>query len=208
MLQQIAASLGRPPAQLAVGLMAIADAFAPVGVGWDDRAARIPRLIVRLKEAQAALSDWLHADPENDIGGLGRAVTAMMKVASDGSQAVLTLARSTLADPVTFLKRWIAAPNDAERLASRCDWLLDGWERICLLWNMANSPAARRASLLEMAQLLPALPREAVDWLPVPIPPEAMDPDYRVISRNDAWRSGGAAIALIERNETLRAMSM
>ena len=131
-----------------------------------------------------------------------------MNVTCDGSQTVLALTRNALADPAAFLKRWIAAPDDTVGLASRCDWLLDGWERVCLLWKMATSAASRRAALFEMAQLLPVLPREALDWLPSPIPRGALDPNYRISSRNDAWRSGGAAIAQIERNETLRAMSM
>jgi nitrogen fixation protein len=60
---------------------------------------------------------------------------------------------------------------------------------------------------LEMAQLLPVMPRELNDWLDTPIPLEDMDEPVRVVSGNDTWRSGGAAFTLIQRNELLRAMS-
>ncbi len=46
--------------------------------------------------------------------------------------------------------------------ANRADWVLDGWEWVCLLWlAAADTGAARRRALLEMAQLVPVLPGEA-----------------------------------------------
>jgi hypothetical protein len=59
-----------------------------------------------------------------------------------------------------------------------------------------------------MAPLVPVLPAEAGHWTDLPPPPEMQRQPCRVTSREDAWRSGGAAFALIERNEILRAMSI
>ena len=139
---------------------------------------------------------------------LGRAVTGTMcKEQRDGAEAMLAQTRATLAEPVKLLQSWVASPDDAAGLAARCDWLLDGWEHICLVWKVADSDSSRRAALLEMTQSLPVWPREVNDWLPAQIPLQAMNLACRVISRNDAWRSGAAALAMIERNEALRAMS-
>jgi hypothetical protein len=130
-----------------------------------------------------------------------------MAGALDGAEAMLAQTRATLADPVQLLQSWIANPDDAAGLVARCDWLLDGWEHVCLIWKLADSDSSRRAALLEMAQSLPVWPREVNDWFPAHIPLEAMNLACRVVSRNDTWRSGAAALAMIERNETLRAMS-
>ena len=182
-------------------------AFASIGVEREGPTARVPRLLIRLAEARADIACWLLANPQDDMEPLGRAVTGTMAGARDGAEAMLAQTRATLADPVKLLQSWVANPDDAAGLVARCDWLLDGWEHICLVWKVADLDSSRRAALLEMMQSLPVWPREVNDWLRGQIPPETMNLACRVVSRNDAWRSGAAALALIERNEMLRAMS-
>jgi hypothetical protein len=207
-LQRIAPALGRPATQLAGGLAMIADLFAAVGFSASDHDARIPRLLLRLNEAQADLSRWLDTDPDNDIGGLGRAIAAGMRRACDTGKTVLTKTWPALTDPMALLKRWIADEAGVQALAMRCDWLLDGWERVALLWLSANPRASRRAALLEMAPLLPILPREVMAWTGPVISAEEMEQAFRVTSREDAWRTGSSAHGLIERNEKLLAMGV
>jgi hypothetical protein len=206
-LRRIAPATGCSPAHLTIVLSAMSAAFASIGVERDGPVARVPRLIIRLAEARADIARWLLANPQNDMEPLGRAVTGTMAGARDGAEAMLAQTRATLADPVKLLQSWVASPDDAAGLAARCDWLLDGWEHICLVWKVADSDSSRRAALLEMTQSLPVWPREVNDWFRGQIPLETTSPACRVVSRNDAWRSGAAALAMIERNETLRAMS-
>jgi hypothetical protein len=207
-LHRIAPSLGRPAGQLANDLTAIGDLFAPAGVGAGDRDARIPRLLTRMEDTRADLSRWLDADPRNDICGLGRAVMAALWGACESGEALLEQTRSALTDPAALLKRWITGPNLVLAQATRCDWLLDGWERVSLLWLSASTSASRRAALLEMAPLVPELPREVMEWTDTAIPGEAMEQACRVTSKRDGWRIGAAGFALIERNEKLLAMSI
>jgi hypothetical protein len=206
-LQWIASPLGRAAAQLANDLVAIADLVAPVGVAAGDRDARIPRLLTRLDETHADLSRWLDVDPANDIGGLGRTIAVAMRLACDSGEAVLAMTRSALSDPAAVLKRWVTDEAGVQALATRCDWLLDGWERLALLWLSADPRTSRRAVLLEMAPLIPVLPREVMAWTGTPLPAETTEQTCRVTSCEDAWRTGGAAFGLIERNERLLAMS-
>jgi hypothetical protein len=208
LLRRLAPAFGRPVAHLGTGLAIMGKAFAPIGVGRDQHAGRVPRLIAGLAGVQAEISNWLASAPGDDIEPLGLTITAMMKTAHDGSEVVLAETRRALADPKVLLRRWLIDPNEPIELASRCDWVLDGWEGVCLLWKTAVSEASRRAVLLEIAQLLPVLPREVTDWLPNDVRLETPDPSCRVTSRNDTWRRGSAALTLIHRNETLRAMSM
>ena len=201
-------TLGRPAAYLAGGLASMGDAFAPVGVASDDCIARIPRLILCLEETSAAMSGWLSSAANNEIGGLGGLAAMAMRSASQAGAELLRTTRSPLTDPVALLKAWCAARTEVTALAGRCDALLDGWERVALLWTASTTDASRRAALLEMIPLMPVLPREVMDWPGVTIPPGALDPVCRVTSHDDGWRSGAAAFGLIERNEKLRAMSL
>jgi hypothetical protein len=205
-LHQLAPLMGQSPAELADALAAMGVVFAPVGIAAQDKESRIARLLVRMEDVHAALSDWLRADPGNDVGGLGRAVAGAMKAATEYGQAVLKSIRATAADPLKLLKRWFAASDDVVAMAGRVDWVLDGWDWICALWLAAANDETRRVALLEMAQLVPMLPGETSSWTDTPAPPQMLQQPCRVTSREDAWRSAGAAFALIGRNETLRAM--
>ena len=207
MLNRIAPGFGCTAMHLAAGLDTLGDAFAPVGIVVDERESRIPRLLAKLDDTRTHIAFWLGAGPDNDIGGLGRTVANAMAATHTLARTLLTAARTALADPSGLLKHWVANPLETAALATRCDWVLDGWERICLLWQRAADDANRRAALLEMAQVLPVMPREVTEWTDRPIPEAMMDPAPGVISQNDDWRRGAAGFTLIQRNEALRAMS-
>jgi len=204
-LHRLTPLMGRSPAELNDALKAMGDAFAPVGLAAQGQEARIPRLLARMQETQDSLSGWLRADTDNDLDGPGRAIARAMRTTIDIGQAILTLTRARLADPVGLLRQWCKDPESVMTIATRADWVLDGWEWLCLLWLSAGSNEHRRMALLDMAQLVSVLPTEAGAWTDPVVPPEALQQPCRVTSRNDSWRSGGAAFALIGRNESLRA---
>ncbi|MDQ2764131.1 MAG: hypothetical protein M3Y22_11815, partial [Pseudomonadota bacterium] len=187
-IQRIATSFRRPAAQLAASLGEIGNLFAPLGIAPDDRDARIPRMLTRLLEAEVDMSHWLDAYPGNDVSGLGRAILVAMRRTAKSGQAVLEKVRLAAVDPIGLLKRWITDSDGVVATATRCIWLLDGWERISLLWLLAGTTATRRAALLEMAPMLPVLPREVMEWTDMPVPAAAMEQPCRVTSSDDTWR--------------------
>ena len=127
----------------------------------------------------------------------------------------LTLAclRKTMGDALALLDdlpgllhRWF---QDAEELAARLarpDWLLDGWDRICLLWSERVGDV--EGCLAELADLVPATPKEAASWVGKPVESFAgvLRVRRRVNSQQD-WRSGATVLDLVARNEHLRALS-
>ena len=207
-LRHLADAMGRPAAELSDVLAALGDLFAPIGITAVDHDARLPRLLTRLQQTADDPSDWLRSDPDPDISGLGETIRTAMLQAVQSGIAVLRATRMALTDPIRLLRRQISDPDSVVAASARCDWLLDGWERISLLWLAANTAASRRAALLEAAPLLPVLPREVLQWVGAAIPAEAMTQLCRVTSQRDAWRTGSAAFRLIERNEKLLAMSI
>jgi hypothetical protein len=131
---------------------------------------------------------------------------------SGAAATVVTAAAVTLkevhamtADMIGLLRAWISAPEPTAARINRAAWLLDGWDRIALLWREATWPASQRAALLEMAQLVPTLPQELADWTGRHA--DAGDPtaECRVISLSEAWRTGSASFGLVARNERIRA---
>jgi hypothetical protein len=90
--------------------------------------------------------------------------------------------------------------------AGRTEWILDGWERFCLLWETAEQLSAQRAVLREMAQLVPMLPKEGTEWSEERLELETLEPVFRAARLNVAWRAGGASHGLIARNERLQGM--
>lgn len=206
-LHRIAPSLGVPAAQLAHSLVALGDLFAPVGVAADDHAARIPRLLLRLAATSTDMDRWPGNERTDDIDGLARTIVTAMRAACDIGAALLGAVRATLNDPAALLKRWLCDQAAVRASATRCDWVLDGWERVSLLWHMTGTATTRQNVLLEMAALIPNLPREVLGWTDIAIPAEAVEQTCRVTSHEDGWRTGVAALALIARNEKLIAMS-
>ena len=207
-LRRIAPSLRRSAAELAEDMLAISNAFAAYGLGQHTNAARIPRLIDRLDDTFSAISAWARADADQDMGSVASAVASSIRTAAKWGRSIVTSTRSTLEDPLTLLGRWVSDPGVVKDLAERGEWLLDGWERVCLLWQAPSSITSRNAALFEMAQCLPALPQEAYEWTNPAVPLQPPDQNCRVVSSDSRWHTGSSAIVMIERNEKLRAMSL
>jgi hypothetical protein len=71
-------------------------------------------------------------------------------------------ARALSRDLRALLARWSADPTTLAAQLARSDWILDGWARICAIWD--SQPEAV-ATILEMAALVPVVPREVDEWL-------------------------------------------
>jgi len=205
-LQLLVTDLRQPATQLASGVATLADAFAAVGIDPDDRVARIPRLVEQLAATASDLLAWARAVPREGTALLASAVAACMQAAAQGGTAVLATTRAVLADPLALLRRRLREPAAIQALAERGDWLLDGWERACLIWR-ATPAAARQDALQEIALALPQLPPEAHDWRDPSVTLPASEQTVRAIANDGSWQAGITTLRLTERNETLRAMS-
>lgn len=207
-LRRLSGAIGVPPSRLAEGVQALSEAYAPVGFPNDHAEARIPQVMDRLETTRIQIADWLQEDKANDVGGLGQAMADPLQLNCEIAASILHATRSRLANPRELLRHWIANPEEALAIAARPAWLLDGWDHFCLVWMSAETDLARRSTLLELPQYMPVLPREVADWTSMHVPAAATEQSCRVVSREDSWRTGGAAFALIERNEKLRAWSL
>lgn len=210
-LHRLTSSLGRPGLQLGATLAALADVFAPIGIRSDDPGPRVAQLISQLRDTHDKMVRSLEDSEETGGVRLRRSVIASMDVALACAAELLGASHALLADPVVLLKNWVAAPAQVTAVVTRTEWILDGWERIALLWRSARGNGERYGALLEMMHLVPVLPREALDWTQAALPPEPMEPACRVTCQSGGHsgrHSSRVASIKIGSNEKLRAMSL
>ena len=108
------------PAELAAAIAGIAVLAWPLGLGPDAAQARLPRVLGLL----SALSRGCRS-----IVNLDRAVG----VRAAEAEAALLQARALLDDPIALLAAWRSDRLALLRTLEQPDWLLDGWDRLCLL---------------------------------------------------------------------------
>jgi hypothetical protein len=200
----LAPHLGQPVAWVMGALDAIAETAADLGIAIGGQTGRIPRMLKLLGEVRDEIDLWGKAQTVDDR-------TLFVRMVSEAANVTLSLAAATYAsalavtdDMVALLRRWANAPDKVIRLIARPEWLLDGWEQICLIWRYARDDAARRAALAEIADRIPVLPREASEWSGYKSDVERLFVTPRPMQLNEDWRTGVAVLDLIDRNERFR----
>ena len=184
------------------GLACIVDA---IGVGPHADRADIPVRLGQLKAMRAELAAWLRMGA--DDAGSASMACGMADLTIRCAEHVLRAARERAADVEGLLAEWRAQPDGLAALFSRPAWVLDGWGLPCLLWSAASGVSARRAALLEIAQMLVVLPNEAGDWIGESIDAEASQALRPMAGLSRDGRSGLGALDLVARNEHFRAMA-
>ncbi len=206
--QVLARALGVSTGMAGAALLVCCDAVAPLGLGIEEQDARLPRMIAQLDSTAREIAAWLTLDPAHDGDGIGTMVVETLRAAAAMCQAFVDGVRAWFGDPLSLMRKAMADPQALRDQADRALWLVDGWERPGLIWLAADSTAMRRLALLEIAQDLPNLPTEALSWTDPPVSPPPADLAYRVSYGGNARLSSAAALTLIRRNETLRALSL
>ena len=199
-------SIGRGVHQISADLEGLSALFVPVGLNAAMPPARLPRLAARLEAAGDSLTVWTRRFPNDGFTGLAGSLARSARLTAHCANATLRAAHTMTTDMLGLLQAWAGAPAEVTKQACRPDWVLDGWERFCLLWETAAHISTQRAVLHEMAQLVPLLPREVTGWSDEQMELETLEPMLRTARLNDSWRGGGASYGLIARNERLQAM--
>ncbi len=205
-IAELAPQVGWPAAAIASGLEELAGIFMGVGVGVLAEQARIPRALEQLCSFRAETAAWAQENGD-DSGSLAGMASAAAGLTITCARATLADAHDRTRDVVGLIRDFGQAPDVVGALVARSDWLLDGWEPICLLWRGAADPAEQRAMLEEIASLVPVIPKEATDWVGTPIDLEGQNRFRKTVTLNEDWRTGSALFDRVGRNERLRALS-
>jgi hypothetical protein len=203
----ISPRLGRSAAWTATALEDLSNVLTNIGVGPSGAAARVQRLLLLLRRVRTGMSEWSRTQQTEEQAEYGGVACSMADLVVALTEATLTHARALTNDMVQLLRTWAAEPQSVSQIAMRPEWLLDGWERICFIWDHAGDDAGRRAALVEIIGLLPVLPKEANGWIGIK---SDIDPGFhfrRPASLTEDGRTGWNAFQLIARNEHFRAMT-
>lgn len=204
---RIAARMGESRHWVASGLEALADILHPIGLRTMPEPARLGRTRDRIRRVRAGVAAWETRNVDNPLGNFPGIFGTIADLAVALSTTMLDQVLLMTDDPITLLRVWSDDPDRIRHLATQPEWMLDGWEPLCLLWDHARHNADQRAALAEIAVLVPVLPREIIDWAELGRYEEVINQIRRPAAPHDDWRGGIGMQELIARNEHLRAMA-
>ncbi len=210
-LHQMAQRIGRAPDAVRSDIARLAAGLAEAGLDLPALPGALPApgRCRRLLAALGTMAADIRAAA--DAGGGQEADSQVADAAEAMQQAgrlVLEAAQRPLAEPAALLACWATTPDAIAARISRPDWLLDGWEPICLLWRVTEG-GQRAGALAEAALMLPPIPPELDAWFATA---PALQARLRARAAAGALpRAGGRvpsqAVALTERNEHMRALA-
>jgi len=204
----ISPRLSRPTTWTATALEDLADLMASIGNGSAGSVGRIPRLAAMLRQARSEIAEWSETLSREDQISYVEMVCVVADFTLSLAATMTAKAQSLTDNMIELLRLWSTDPNAVMRLVARPDWLLDGWERICQIWNHAADNVARRAALVEIGGLVPVLPKEVSEWSGNQSDLDATLRLRRLIPLNEDWRTGvPLALQMIARNEHFRAIA-
>jgi hypothetical protein len=202
----IAPALGQSTEAVATALEELAQLFANIGVGRISADSRVPRIVSTLGTLRDAMQEWSRAHPDESGGDAAR-IAESAEVTLACLRVVMGEAHALLRDMRALLRAWFADPDALSALVTRPDWLVDGWERIILLWQTAEA-LGPGATLTEMASLIPGMPKEVAEWCRVPVPGLSEGTSRRrMVAMMEDWRTGITLYDMIARNEQILAMT-
>lgn len=138
--------------------------------------------------------------------GASKFVIANAELALALASLAARTARSRLDNLPRAVADWTVRPAALLEAATRPEWMLDGWPRICLLSRTMGAGADPAAILAEMALLVPPMPPQADDWLGLP-PGTATRANTSRRGSRGATPGGPRMPDLVARNEQLLAMA-
>ena len=203
---QVGLSTGRGVTQISEDLEALGALFVPIGLQDEQPSARLPRMTARLEAAATGLEGWAIQFPNDGCVSLASSLARSATVTAKCARTTLRDARAMTGDIRGLLRAWATARGEVAKKLARTEWVLDGWERFCLLWETADTTSQQRAVLREMAQLVPMLPQDGLDMGDERLELEKLEPGLRAAQLNVSWRGGGASQGLIARNERLQGL--
>jgi hypothetical protein len=202
----VAATLGRSREKVIDMLEELAALFGSLGIGAAAAHARVPAAVAALAALRRGVRAAMDAPPP-----LRSADSDLVMAGADEIAGYVRAAKADaiapLSDLPSLLRAWAQAPAKVADKVARPDWLLDGWERICLLWQ--DDPQRSETLLREMAGLVPVIPREAAEWVPAGGRSAAGVMQIRPLGAGgEDWRSGDEVQDRIARNERLQARAL
>jgi hypothetical protein len=206
MVEQLAPSLGRSPESVTRMLEHLAALFCCVGIGPSADNARLRGQIADVQRLRAEMQAWQRDCPAAECPDAALVETAASLTAAAAS-AELAQERNVLGNLPQLLQRWARSPESVVSETGRTEWLLDGWNRICLVWECAEMHEGRQAALQEMAEMVAAMrydPAEPDQTQALPL--GAGGRRRSAVRLASGWKGAANLSNLVRWNEHMQAM--
>lgn len=209
-LTELAARMHQPATRLIDLLDFVAGLLVEVGFGAGASDAPVPKTLTALTEMRRDVITWSQADGDciADIGGfeMSNRIASAAELAISMARRPLETIRALAADFEGLMRTALQGPAELAELAGRPGWILDGWDRICLIWQSAPALMERPTALQEILRQLPVLPDETELWLGLP-PGTTQRLNGRAPPPDRGWRDPTTMLNRIARSEKISAMT-
>ena len=206
-IRRVAHRLGRSNDMVTNDIESLAALYAISGTGKPNERARCPELIENITFLRGELVTW-SASFGSDVSTAASMIVTAADLTLYAARKLLTANWEALADMPKLIGAWANHPNDCAARIARPEWLLDGWDQICLVWRLAaREITAQRRAVLEMALMVPPIPKELDLWLSAATSDAEIHRLRRFVWSYEDWRTGSMVFELIGRNEAIRAMA-
>jgi hypothetical protein len=205
-IAQAASKVGLSTARIFAAIEALAEEFSGIGVAGQPEPGRVLRQIGHLAALREQLADWMLEHCDDTHIELADTVAEAARQVIAAADPMLVAANGMTQDMVSLVHTWIRSPQRVRETASRAEWLLDGWEQICRMWQASEDPDQQWATMSEMVQLLPVQPREIADWSAAGAP--LAERPHQAMRFDAVRRTETAALNLTARNERLRTFTV
>ena len=203
-IAQLGPRIGLSADRIARGMEELAVLLNPIGIGRNLTQARFARAVAALSALRDDAGVWADTH-DDDSASNARMIADVANLTLACADKTIADARALADDMPALLARWDTKRDTIGQIVTRPDWLLDGWEQICLIWADAGDAPERRAALTEIALMVPIIPREAASWMDDMVLPDDASRFRRNVKINHDWRTGMTVFERIARNEHLHA---
>ncbi len=206
-VEVVAHKIGRSADWTAAAFEDMAETMGGLGLGENAANARLQHQMERLHFTQNDIHRWANVRKNDTITEYAVLFTSVANLTLSIAQQTIAAARALTENMVDLLREWASEPGRIRDLAARPDWLLDGWERICIIWQSAQDPLSQERALAEIMGLIPVMPKEVAVWAGAEN--QVIDREIRrhrrIVAFNKDWLTGESVFDLIARNEQIRA---
>jgi len=205
-LARMAPRLGWEVDDVVNALEDIATLVHHIGLPDDPVLAPIRRQVAEIQRTADEIAGWCAGSLAAQDQRVGDVIAEVVGLTLRCCNAALAELDTLLADPTALLLRWKQDSAHLRAIATRPDWLVDGWAFICALW--ADAPQAERLAVTwEIALILPLIPREAEEWSAIQTDWDAHTLLRRRVRALEDWRTG-RMVDLTERHERALALAV
>lgn len=188
-------------------LSRLAAMVGPLGMPGTPGGARLPVALEALESLHVGLREHAAREPGEE-GVVAGQVAAVAEVCAREGARALEDARARLSAVRSLVDEWLGRPGVVADGLNRLEWLMDGWDGVCALWNEAeaNGRDARRSIMPTLQRMTPMPPLEVLIRAGVPAL-DGADVWYqgRWMNGDDDDRGEGAWLDRVCRHEILRA---